>query len=264
MSDVVEPEMVAEPAHGPPNVRRKRHRQRRKRPGPYEKSKKSGSVRAQEVRHEMFNHGQPVAPYNTTQFLIEDHGDLHNIDAQLNKAPESRPPRTRDSSFSIDSEDAYFYSSPEDEEEFLTKEFSNEYDDLHVEQLNNLSKAEIIHDYLIMETKLEKSVSELRKLKADSGRDTDASSRSDADMNEQLRLAHLENRRLKAELEKIKRENMLLQRRHRSSSSSVDSESDSSSTSSGSSSSLNSEAPPMAPQPVEAPKEEPWIFCSCL
>lgn len=258
MSDVVDPEMVADGERGVPCARRKRHRQRRKRPAPYEKSNKTGSVRAQEVRHEMFNHGQPVAPYNTTQFLIEDHGDLHNIDAQLNKAPDShRHARTRDSSFSIDSDDAYFYSSPEDEEEFLTKEFSNEYDDLHVERLNSLSKAEIIHDYLMLETKYEKSVSELRKLKADSGRDTDASSRSDVDVNEQLRLAHLENRRLKSELEKIKRENTLLQRRRHSSSSSVDSESDSSSTSSGSSGSLITDQPVVAQPEPAVKKDEP-------
>lgn len=239
--------------------------QRRKRPRPRRKRKLgkatylgarklSASDRAQQVRTAMFSHGQPVAPYNTTQFLIEDHGDVQNIDAQLRKPSGShRPSRTRDSSFSIDSDDDYFYSSPEDEEEFLTKEFSLEYQDRYVEHLNSLPKAEIIHDYLLLEGKYEKSMGELRKLKGgeqskvskDSGRDTDASSRSDADIGEQLRLAHLENRRLKAELEKLKRENSQMHgmKRHevrRGSASSVDTESDSSSSSSVSSSSSDS------------------------
>lgn len=243
--------------------RRKRHRQRRKRKlgrPPYVPMRGKGSVtasvRAQEIRHEMFTHGQPVAPYNTTQFLIEDHGDLQNIDAQLNKPPDMhRHSRTRDSSFSIDSgDDDFFYSSPEDEEEFLTKEFSLEYQDLHVERLNSLSKADIIHDYLMLENKYEKSVGELRKLKADSGRDTDASSRSEVDIGEQLRLAQLENRRLKAELDKLKRENATLQStaRRGSSDSSVDSESDSTS-----SSSAADVSAPSSPQPAEIITEEP-------
>ncbi|KAJ9599949.1 hypothetical protein L9F63_009777 [Diploptera punctata] len=116
------------------------------------------SKRANKVRAQMFAHGQPVAPYNTTQFLMEDHNDLQDLDSKLravstsadrlrsNSVYQRQQSRVRDSSLSVDSEDEYFYSSPEDEEEFLTKEFSNAYEDLHAERLHQLSKSELIID----------------------------------------------------------------------------------------------------------------------
>ncbi|KAL3218131.1 hypothetical protein MRX96_031818 [Rhipicephalus microplus] len=41
---------------------------------------------------------------------------------------------------SVDSSDE-FYSSPEDEEDFLQKQFSEAYEDVHAERLNSMSKA---------------------------------------------------------------------------------------------------------------------------
>ncbi|KAJ8670436.1 hypothetical protein QAD02_001695 [Eretmocerus hayati] len=159
---------------------------------------------------------QPPAPYNTTQFLMEDHNDLPDLDEKLagstavaamaaevhshfskpSGGAGAPPPRTRDSSFSVDSGEDYFYSSPEDEEEFLTKEFSSAYEDLHAERLGALTKAELIQEYIQLEAK--QRVDELLQ------------------QNEQLR-----------------RENeMLRKQRHGSPTSSVDSESDSESNSS--------------------------------
>lgn len=261
------------------NQRRKRPRRKSKR-GKYPYSKSSwlqrrglgSSERAQRIRQEMFEHGQPVAPYNTTQFLIEDHGDLQKIDAQLQVAQEqnpgssvvnSKPSRARDSSFSIDSDVDYFYSSPEDEEEFLTKEFSNAYEDLHVERLSSMSKSEIIHDYLQLESKYEKTLIELKRLRKGANeepegnaqdnerdkqgereehdRDTDASSKSENEVAEQLRISQIENKSLKVELEELRKENKTLRSLvEKNESSSVDSDSDSSSTSSMSSDSSSS------------------------
>lgn len=207
---------------------------------------------------EQFANGQPVAPYNTTQFLIEDHGDLENIDAQLQVVKDQNGPffnnkqsRARDSSFSVDSDEDYFYSSPEDEEEFLTKEFSNAYEDLHVERLSSMSKSEIIHDYLQLEAKYEKAMIELKRLKKgikeepdesipeinqkteEHDRDTDTSSKSENELAEQLRISQLENKSLKVELEELQKENKTLHNLiEKNQSSSVDSESDSSSTTS--------------------------------
>ncbi|KFB38323.1 AGAP002875-PA-like protein [Anopheles sinensis] len=80
----------------------------------------------------------PLVPYNTNRFLMEDH------------MPQVLTPsgRTRDSSFSIDSEENYFYSLPEDEEDFLTKEFSDVYEKARCEQLESLSHAELIQEYI--------------------------------------------------------------------------------------------------------------------
>ncbi|KAK6635532.1 hypothetical protein RUM44_000784 [Polyplax serrata] len=250
------------------NTQRRKRPRRKSKKGKYPYSKSSwqqrrdlgSSERAQRIRQEMFDHGQPVAPYNTTQFLIEDHGDLQNIDAQLQVAQEqnpgsslvnSKPSRARDSSFSIDSDVDYFYSSPEDEEEFLTKEFSNAYEDLHVERLSSMSKSEIIHDYLQLESKYEKTLIELKRLRkgADEGqeantqqnkehegeqdRDTDTSSKSENEVAEQLRISQIENKSLKVELDELRKENKTLRSLvEKNDSSSVDSDSDSSSTSS--------------------------------
>ncbi|CAD6992808.1 unnamed protein product [Ceratitis capitata] len=57
-----------------------------------------------------------LVPYNTNKFLMEEHL------AEVPSALLTPSGRTRDSSFSVDSEDNYFFSLPEDEEEFLTKE----------------------------------------------------------------------------------------------------------------------------------------------
>ncbi|XP_077285712.1 hexamethylene bisacetamide inducible [Arctopsyche grandis] len=82
------------------------------------------------------------APYNTNQFLMEEH------------MPEVRhEPRTRDSSFSVDSDENYFYPLPEDEEDFLTKEFSSVYEDAQSERLNNMTKDELMQEYLSLQTR---------------------------------------------------------------------------------------------------------------
>lgn len=84
-----------------------------------------------------------LAPYNTNRFLMEEH--MVEVPLLGNAG------RTRDSSFSVDSEDNYFYSLPEDEEDFLSKEFSNVYEKARVERLENLSKQELIQECLQME-----------------------------------------------------------------------------------------------------------------
>uniref|UniRef100_A0A1A9WML9 Uncharacterized protein n=1 Tax=Glossina brevipalpis TaxID=37001 RepID=A0A1A9WML9_9MUSC len=91
-----------------------------------------------------------LVPYNTNKFLMEEH--LADIPSAL-LTPSGR---TRDSSFSMDSEDNYFFSLPEDEEEFLTKEFANVYETARVERLENLSKQELIDECLQIEDRYSK------------------------------------------------------------------------------------------------------------
>lgn len=89
------------------------------------------------------------APFNNNQFLME----IHKPEPENSFDILGTPARTRDSSFSIDSEDNYFYSLPEDEEEYLTKEFSSVYEDAQCERLSNMSKNELIQEYLLLEAK---------------------------------------------------------------------------------------------------------------
>ncbi|XP_054726424.1 uncharacterized protein LOC129236207 [Anastrepha obliqua] len=86
-----------------------------------------------------------LVPYNTNKFLMEEH--LADVPSAL-LTPSGR---TRDSSFSVDSEDNYFFSLPEDEEEFLTKEFANVYEKARVERLENLTKQQLIEECLQIE-----------------------------------------------------------------------------------------------------------------
>jgi len=210
---------------------------------------------ANKVRAQMFAHGQPVAPYNTTQFLMDDHNDLQDLDVKLkavttnsdrfrtNASLFQRPSRARDSSLSVDSDDEYFYSSPEDEEEFLTKEFSNAYEDLHAERLNQMTKSQLIQEYLQLEEKVDMLEKRLKKPQSLEIRgqmnDTDTDIEQgemqvDKETSHKLQLFQQEINKLLQENEQLRLENDCLRRSYDkgdmvpSVSSSVDSESDSS------------------------------------
>lgn len=202
--------------------------------------------RANKVRSQMFGHAQPVAPYNTNQFLMDDHNDVQDLDVQLkavttnsdrirsNSSVFQRPTRVRDSSVSVDSEDDYFYSSPEDEEEFLTKEFSNAYEDLHAERLHQMPKSQLIQEYLQLEEKIDSLQKRLQKSETVQSDDVDMKGEMqiDEESSPKVQLFQQEINRLLKENEQLRRENEHLresckQRDSVSSVSSVDSESDS-------------------------------------
>ena len=111
------------------------------------------------------------APFNSTQFLMNDHENdtLDYLDSALGvrrKEPNSaassireRPirkiNRARDSSFSLDSDEDFYYSSPEDEEDFVNQEFIKEYDNVRTNRLVDMPKAELIQEYLLMENRVD-------------------------------------------------------------------------------------------------------------
>lgn len=191
---------------------------------------------------------QPPALYNTTQFLMEDHSDLPDLEQKLSEAASlevcaamfQKPPaapRTRDSSFSVDSDENYFYSSPEDEEEFLTKEFSTAYEDLHEERLSTLTKTDLIQEYRHLEAKMDLLTKRLRKnIPQMEERDSENKNVSDSEIAKKLKLYQQRIDELIQQNEQLRRENEMLRTEKRlcvsSSESSVDSESDSDSSSS--------------------------------
>lgn len=91
-----------------------------------------------------------LVPYNTNKFLMEE----HMPEAILGRGV-SPSGRTRNSSFSVDSED-YFNALPEDEEAFLTKEFSSVYETARAERLDGMSKNQLIKEYLQLEANYDK------------------------------------------------------------------------------------------------------------
>lgn len=150
------------------SARKKRNKNRKKRKWrPYWKLtwrerkelEERDSRRANRIREEMLTNGITLAPYNTTQFLMEDH-NLQEPDYE--HIPNGH--RHKENSNSIDSSDE-FYSSPEDEEEFLHQQFVETYENIHIEHLNSLSKTELVQELVNMEDKveiLEKSLEEAR------------------------------------------------------------------------------------------------------
>ncbi|KAG8289885.1 protein HEXIM1 [Homalodisca vitripennis] len=228
--------------------RKKTRRGKPKRKNPYNKegneTRKAGNRSKNRPR---FAHRHADAPYNTNEFLMEDHNTFVKVNsppAVSTSVGNSRPPRVRDPSFtSVDSDEDHFYSSPEDEEEFLTKEFSNTYQDLHVETLQGMTKSELIQQVLQLEEKvdgLEKRLGNRPKSEKDQydklKNSVDTSSEDCDKTSDKIKQFQIEIGRLRLENEKLQLENEILRRRNRSSSvSSVDSERDSTSSSSPSS-----------------------------
>lgn len=130
------------------------------------------TARASRVRAEMFAKGLPVAPYNTTQFLMEEHDrEEPDLNTELG-GRKSGAIRSEDTA----SEDENFEAEEDDEEEggggsdgmgrpgqaggeFLQKDFSETYEKYHVEALQNMSKQELVREYL----ELEKCMSRLEE-----------------------------------------------------------------------------------------------------
>ncbi|KAK9509488.1 hypothetical protein O3M35_006796 [Rhynocoris fuscipes] len=225
--------LVSSEPSGQEQLERKKRTRRRKakRKNPYSKQisenrgKKNMRLRGNKSLYE-----QPVAPYNSNQFLIEDHNDLQDFDVKLMAAKVNKPGRVRDSSFtSADSDDDFFYSSPEDEEEFLTKEFSNAYQDLHVESLTSMSKAELIQQVLHLEEKVDL----LQKRLGDKMDDEGEGDKSRSDISDKAKYFQAEISKLIMANEELKFENAKLREQNSRclSESSEDSESDSSTSS---------------------------------
>ncbi|KAM6174673.1 protein HEXIM1 [Erethizon dorsatum] len=131
------------------------------------------SLRASRVRAEMFAKGQPVAPYNTTQFLMDDH-DQEEPDLKTGLCP-------RRAAAKSDSSDEDFMEEAGEEDggsdgmggdggEFLQRDFSETYERYHAESLQNMSKQELIREYLELEKCLSRMEDENNRLRLESRR----------------------------------------------------------------------------------------------
>ena len=142
---------------GPVEKRKKHRRGKRRRNKPYHtltaEEKKKVDEKAQEryeKRQQTFARlRRPVAPENTTQFLMEDREEMEP------KLP-SRVTPIRHQSHSIDSSDEdETYESPEDEmletELILEEDFANAYQEHHMERLQSMGKEELVDEYLSLE-----------------------------------------------------------------------------------------------------------------
>lgn len=136
-----------------PRGKRRRRKSNRSKQKSNNKPYKKSNWKYQMPRTRLYGGDEPgvhsLVPYNTNKFLMEE----HMPEAILGRVSPSG--RTRNSSFSVDSED-YFNALPEDEEEFLTKEFSSVYETARAERLDGMSKNQLIKEYLQLEANYDK------------------------------------------------------------------------------------------------------------
>ena len=158
------------------------------------------SLRAAQKREEAFASGHPVAPYNTTQFLMDDHFQSEAISPDLHR-------HSRDSNNSNISESSSSVSDDEfDNDSFQATNFMESYESFNQERLMALTKEELIGEYIKMEAKLENFEN-----------NTEPKSRLSRDSSEGLLSSSAEEMvdygeysRLKEENEKLKEQNLKL------------------------------------------------------
>jgi len=114
------------------------------------------SRRATRKRQQRFANGQPMAPYNTTQFLMEQHqADDPDYKIEDSLRPRNDAAGDANGSGSVDSSEEYI-DSPEDDDLFMAKDFSETYDSVHAERLQNMTKEELVRELIELESRVER------------------------------------------------------------------------------------------------------------
>ncbi|XP_036409023.1 protein HEXIM1-like [Megalops cyprinoides] len=186
------------------------------------------TARASRVRAEMFAKGLPVAPYNTTQFLMEEHDrEEPDLNTELVGRRVMGASRTEDTA----SEEDYFDFEEEDEDgsgggsdgigrpgnaggEFLQRDFSETYEKYHVESLQNMTKQELVREYLELEKCMSRLEEENNRLRRSENR-PDVACVSPVIQSDASRLRELESEleRLKAQNSELRLQNQLCRER---------------------------------------------------
>jgi hypothetical protein len=233
------------------------------------------AVRANQKREDAFKHGHPVAPYNTTQYLMEDHIKNEEIAPDLhleghyhrNNSRESREQfnlfhdleifqflssifyfllliscflpendelrlcpyilhhrhyhrnnsrESREGSGGGSESSEEFYSSNTDDEEiendssYQEHQFTETYDNMAAERLSNMSKDELIKDYVELESKLDRLEKRFQRRQMRSkGGDSSGSLSSGGEEYmdiDAVRRFQEENKKLKEENKRLKKE----------------------------------------------------------
>lgn len=148
--------------------------------------------RATQKREHAFASGHPVAPYNTTQFLMDDHCKNEAISPDLHRH------NSKDSNPSNDSESSSEFYDDEGNDGFQERNFIDTFNDIRMQNLMKKSKEDLVRDYVEIVTRLE-SVEENGKSGSSS-----LSNYGEKDIDQE------EYVRLQKENEKLKKENKSL------------------------------------------------------
>jgi len=195
-------------------------------PGTFKPHRRGKKVSAR--KHRKVPSKRQAAPFNTTQFIMNDHGDtIQYLDEKFGVTGNSennpsdgdpvrrRISRARESSFSLDSDDDFFYSSPDDEEEFLSREFLKDYDSARSDRLVAMGKGELINEYLQMEARIDALEKRLQRSSKRKEREA-APSSTDPDTTERIGVFQREIRALEAENAALREETRALREQRQS------------------------------------------------
>lgn len=205
-----------------PDGKRKRKHRRRNRGGknhrrwkPYDKMswtekqalEEKETRRANQKRADAFASGHPVAPYNTTQFLMDDHCKNEAISPDLYRH------NSKDSNGSNYSDSSSDFYDEDNSANFLERNFQESFNDFRMQQLMDKTKEVLVHEYMQMESRLERLES---KTNSKSGSGTGSSRSSSENLNSSTEKEDSEEfdaeeyRRLKEENKKLKMKNKTL------------------------------------------------------
>lgn len=132
------------------------------------------SKRACKKRESQFASGQAMAPYNTTQFLMEQHepeeSELH-LDDSIRHARERTLSHRMDDHHGNNGSGSGSgegstddYDSNDEEEIFLERDFTKAYEQYQAERLQGMTKEELVREYLGMEGEVEDLKRQLKEV----------------------------------------------------------------------------------------------------
>uniref|UniRef100_H3A396 HEXIM P-TEFb complex subunit 1 n=1 Tax=Latimeria chalumnae TaxID=7897 RepID=H3A396_LATCH len=161
-------------------------------------------LRASRIRAELAAKGLPLAPYNTNEFLMEEH-DQKEPDLKAGLFPKKSISKSRDTT-EEEEEEEEDDDDDDDSDKLVVDEgnFSETYERYHAESLQEMSKHNLIQEYLELEKSLSKMEDENKKL-----RQRLEERKRGGSSNENSKIRELE---LQLELEKMKNENLKLMR----------------------------------------------------
>lgn len=141
--------------------RRGKHRRRKQKPYSRMTAEEKRRYDAKAAQREAELIGKPSAPWNTTQFIMEDRGKTEV------KLPSPRVSRTMSLDSSLSDED--FYDTPEEDlfvhDMCLEQDFESTYHQVASERLQGLEKRELIEECLYLEEERDKCRKELEDVK---------------------------------------------------------------------------------------------------
>jgi len=128
------------------------------------------------------------------------------VDQERNGVEQSKAKRALACKQNIDSDEDKYYSSPEDEEEFVCQEFIKEYNSVQAARLQEMTKSDLVQEYL----EIEQRVENLEKRLNQQSRATLNTQETIKEKDDQIRHYQQEILRLEAENEKLQAANEAL------------------------------------------------------